>query len=326
MNVLNHKLYISLINAYIDPPYPVDKAIITHAHADHAKPNHKNILASEDTINIMKLRYGNDCAKNFQIMKFGERIYVDGIYITFYPAGHILGSAQVLIEKNGLKTLVTGDYKTVFDPTCQSFDLIKTNILVTEATFGLPIFKHPNALNEVQKILNSLKNNIDYNHLIGAYSLGKAQRIISLLRKNGYDESIYIHGSIKKISNYYKEKNINLGSLEQVNIENAKKIKGKIIIAPPSAIMDTWSRKFNKPIRGFASGWMIVKQRAKQKLIELPIIVSDHADWNELTKTILQTNAENVFITHGQEDCLKYWCEKNGIKASALSLVGREVN
>ena len=125
MLFLDHNLYISSIDAYIDPKRPVDKAIITHAHADHAKPNHNNVLATEDTINIMKIRYGNECAKNFQILKYGERIYVDGIYITLYPAGHILGSAQVLLEKKGYKVLVTGDFKTIPDATAQKFECIR---------------------------------------------------------------------------------------------------------------------------------------------------------------------------------------------------------
>ena len=157
MLFLDHNLFISSIDAYIDPKHPVDKAIITHAHADHAKPNHNNVLATEDTINIMKIRYGNECAKNFQILKYGERIYLDGIYITLYPAGHILGSAQVLLEKKGYKVLVTGDFKTIPDATAQKFELIKTNTLITEATFGLPIFCHPDPSEEVKKIITSLK-------------------------------------------------------------------------------------------------------------------------------------------------------------------------
>ena len=143
MTIISHNLFIELLNAYIDPIKPVDKAIITHAHADHAKPNHKSVLATEDTINIMKIRYGENCAKNFQIIKYGEKITIDGVNITFYPAGHILGSAQILLENKKNKVLITGDYKTIKDDTAQDFQLIKTETLITEATFGLPIFKHP---------------------------------------------------------------------------------------------------------------------------------------------------------------------------------------
>ena len=325
MLFLDHNLYISSIDAYIDPKRPVDKAIITHAHADHAKPNHNNVLATEDTINIMKIRYGNECAKNFQILKYGERIYVDGIYITLYPAGHVLGSAQVLLEKKGYKVLVTGDFKTIPDATAQKFELIKTNTLITEATFGLPIFCHPDPSEEVKKIITSLKQNPEGNYLIGVYSLGKAQRVINMLRVLGYTKEIYIHGSIKKINQYYLNKKINLGLYTQVNKDNSKLLKGQIILAPPSAIKDVWSRKINNKVIGLASGWMAIKQRAKQKLIELPIILSDHADWNELTRTIKSTQAEKVLITHGQEDCLKYWCKKNNINADALDNKNKEL-
>ncbi len=267
----------------------------------------------------MKIRYGDNCAKHFQIVKYGERVYLDGVYITLFPAGHILGSAQVLLEKKGYKILVTGDYKTTSDETSQNFELVKTNTLVTEATFGLPIFCHPNPIEETKKIIYSLQNNPESNHLIGVYSLGKAQRIMSILREIGYSNKIYVHGSIVKINNYYLSKKINLGQFIQVNKDNIKSLKGKIILAPPSALKDIWSRKINNKIIGQASGWMSIKQRAKQKLIELPIIVSDHADWNELTKTVKDTEAEKILITHGQEDCLKYWCKKNGINAEALN-------
>ena len=326
MSIIDHKSYISSINAYIDPPYPVDKAIITHAHADHAKPNHNNVLATEDTINIMKIRYGNNCAKNFQKIDYGKRLYIDGVYVSFFPAGHILGSSQILIEKNGYKTLITGDYKTIIDPTAQAFELVRTHTLVTEATFGMPIFNHPHPINEIKKVISSIKLNNKTNHLIGAYSLGKAQRVIHLLRSLGYEDEIYIHGSVLKISNYYENRNIKLGKLIQVNLENARKLEGKVIIAPPSALRDKWSRKFMNLKLAYASGWMIIKQRAKQKLIELPLIISDHADWQELVKTIQNTNAEEILITHGQEDCLIHWCKKNNINAKALSSLDRGQN
>ena len=194
MNILDHRLYIPSIKAYIDPLKPVDKAIITHAHTDHARANHNKVFATEDTINIMKIRYGNNCANSFQIAKYGERIYLDGTYITFFPAGHILGSAQILIDYKGKKALVTGDYKTIKDNTAQNFQLIKADLLVTETTFGLPIFRHPKPEEEITKINQSMKINPDKCYLIGAYALGKAQRVMNLLRRDGYDEDIFIHG------------------------------------------------------------------------------------------------------------------------------------
>ena len=320
----NEGLYCPEGDFFIDPLLPCKNAVITHAHADHAKPNHNNVLATEDTINIMKIRYGNECAKSFQILKYGERIYLDGIYITLYPAGHILGSAQILLEKKGYKVLVTGDFKTIPDATAQKFELIKTNTLITEATFGLPIFYHPDPSEEIKKIITSLKQNPEGNYLIGVYSLGKAQRVINMLRVLGYTNEIYIHGSIKKINQYYLNKKINLGLYTQVNKDNIRLLKGQIILAPPSAIKDVWSRKINNKVIGLASGWMAIKQRAKQKLIELPIILSDHADWPDLLHTLKQISPKEVWITHGREDALLHACNKLGIEARALSLVGYE--
>ena len=324
MSIISHNLYIEALNAYIDPIKPVDKAIITHAHADHAKPNHKSVLATEDTINIMKIRYGESCAKNFQIIKYGEKITINGVNITFYPAGHILGSAQILLENKKNKVLITGDYKTIKDDTAQNYELVKTETLITEATFGLPIFKHPKPEDEIERLLTSLETFKEKCHIVGAYALGKAQRVIKLLRNKGYNEVIYLHGAIEKIANYYCHKGIKLGNIKKVTREDVNNLKGKIIIAPPSSLKDKWVRKFPNVRNCLASGWMIIKQRVKQSNIELPLVISDHADWNELTKTIIKSNAKKVWITHGRSDALKYWCNKKNIYAESLNLKGND--
>ncbi len=324
MPIINHNLYIPSIDAYIDPIKPVDKAIITHAHSDHARPMHKKVLASIDTINIMKLRYGNNCADSFQPLEYGKKIKIDDLLISIYPAGHILGSAQILLDNKGYKTLITGDYKTIKDKSAQEFSLVKSHSLITEATFGLPIFNHPSPINEINKLLLSINNNKNQCHLVGCYSLGKAQRVISLIRETGYDQEIFIHGACEKISNYYIEKGIKLGKLTRVNKENKDKLNGKIVIAPPSSLKDKWSRKLPEAKTCMASGWMTVKQRAKQKQIELPLVISDHADWKELTNTIKDNSCEKVWITHGREEGLQHWCRLNNIKAKALSLKGRD--
>jgi putative mRNA 3-end processing factor len=320
MSIISHNLFIEALNAYIDPIRPVDKAIITHAHADHAKPNHNKVLATKDTINIMKIRYGENCAKKFQEIEYGKKININGIGVTLYPAGHILGSAQVLLEDKKNKVLITGDYKTISDATAQSFELIITETLITEATFGLPIFKHPQPEEEIEKLLGSLKLFTNKCHIVGAYALGKAQRIISLLRKKGYDDIIYLHGAIEKITNYYLQRGIKLGKLKKVTKDDVHNLKGKIVIAPPSALKDKWVRKFPDVRYCLASGWMIIKQRVKQSKIELPLVISDHADWNELTSTILNSKAKKIWLTHGRTDALEYWCKKNNINAKALYL------
>ena len=324
MKWINENLYISPINTYIDPSKPVENAIITHGHADHAKPGHKNVLATKETINIMKIRYGENCAQNFQELKLNKSLKIDDVEITFYPAGHILGSVQVLAEYKGEKINFTGDYKTKNDKTCENFEPVRCHTLVTEATFGLPVFQHPNEHNEIKKLLRSLELFPNRPHIVGVYALGKAQRIIGLLRQQKYDKEVFIHGALEKLCNYYVEEKIFLGKLLKTNLKDKREYQGQIILAPPSAIKNVWSRKFEDPIICQASGWMSIKQRAKQSLVELPLIISDHADWNELTQYIKLTGAENVYVTHGREEAIVHWCKMNQINGLALSLSGRE--
>ncbi len=325
MSFLNHNLKILPLEIYIDPQFPVEKAIITHAHADHAKPGHKKVLATKETIEIMKIRYGNDCANSFQILEYGKKLSINNLTITLFPAGHIIGSAQVLIEMRGKKVLVTGDYKTKKDSTTLPFEIIPCNTLVTEATFGLPVFQHPDPNYEIKKLLNSVTKNTGCTHLVGVYALGKAQRIIKLLRENNYNEIVYIHGALEKICDFYRANGINLGKFEKVLLKNKKNYHNKIVLAPPSAIKEKWSRRFSNKITSQASGWMCIKQRVKQNLVEVPMIISDHADWDELTSTIKLSGAENIWITHGRDDGLMYWCKSQGLNAQPLSFLdGKE--
>ena len=218
---------------------------------------------------------------------------------------------------------MTGDYKVGKDETCKNFKSIKCDTLITEATFGLPIFQHPDPKEEIKKLINSVKKNRSSCHIIGAYALGKAQRVMNLLRQNNYSDTIYIHGSLEKLCNYYRSQKINIGLFEKVVSKDKSFYEGKIIIAPPSALKDRWSRRFPNPIICMASGWMTVKQRAKQRGIELPLVISDHSDWNELLDTIKKSKAKNILVTHGQEDALVYYCKKNNLLSKPLSIQGR---
>lgn len=303
---------------------PVDRAIITHGHADHARFGHKKVLATPQTIEIMKHRYGENCAESFQALEYGQALNMDGVRITLYPAGHILGSAQVLLEYQGKRVVVTGDYKTKPDSTAQPFELVPCDLFITEATFGLPVFQHPEAKDEIQKLLASVRANPGRCHVIGAYALGKAQRVIKLLREAGYDDPIYLHGAQVKLCDYYESEGIELGDLRKALDKDKEEFKGRIVIAPPSALKDRWSRRLPDPLVCYASGWMSVKQRAKQSLVELPLVLSDHADWNELTETILATGAEKIWVTHGREEALVHWCKQHGLEAEPLSIQGRE--
>lgn len=303
---------------------PRKNAIVTHGHADHARFGHDNVLATPETIEIMKVRYGENSAKNFQALPYRKPLKIDDVTITFYPAGHILGSAQVLIEHDGQRIVVTGDYKRGNDTTCAPFEIVKCDILVTEATFGLPVFQHPPALQEIQKLIDSVNENPERSHVVGAYALGKAQRIIRLLRDAGYDKPIYMHGALFKLCDLYQDLGIDLGDLRKVTGLDKDDLKGQIILAPPSALKDRWSRRLPDPVISMASGWMSVKQRARQRGVELPLIISDHSDWRELLQTVKDSEAECIWVTHGREDALVYACQQMGLKAEPLSIQGRD--
>tara|TARA_B100001027_G_scaffold10339_1_gene6395 strand:+ start:184 stop:1173 length:990 start_codon:yes stop_codon:yes gene_type:complete len=323
MDFINHQLFIKDINVHIDPIFPKKTAIITHGHADHARYGHDHVIATRQTIDIMQIRYGEKCAKKFTPLRYGQKYSIKNYDFTLYPAGHILGSAQVLIEKNDHRLVITGDYKVGKDDTCKNFKLIKCDTLITEATFGLPIFQHPDPKDEILKLIRSVKINKFNSHIVGAYALGKAQRVMSLLRQQNYNDIIYIHGSLEKLCKYYLKENINIGKFEKVSLRDKSFYEGKIIIAPPSALKDRWSRRFPNPIICMASGWMTVKQRAKQQGIELPLVISDHSDWNELLDTIKKSEAKNILVTHGQEDALVYYCKKQNLLSKPLSIQGR---
>ena len=309
---------------YIDPLYPVEKALITHAHTDHARPNNHFILGTKETIEIMKIRYAKSYCTNCQIVNYNSPLTINNVVITFIPAGHILGSSQILIEYNGCKVLISGDYKRVEDKTCKGYQNKKCDIFITEATFGLPIFSHPSDKDEIKKLLESVNKNKQKPHLIGVYALGKCQRILSLLRDAGYDDTIYLHGALVKITDYYISQGIDIGKVKNTTDLNLLELKNQIILCPPSAIHDKWSRKFKNPIKGIVSGWMNIRQRIKQKNIQLPLIISDHADWNDILLTTKENNPAKVLVTHGREEALVFQLNKLGFEAKALNLLGYE--
>lgn len=321
---VERNLRITPIDTFIDPPQPRARAIITHGHADHARSGHGAVLATPDTIAIMKTRYGETCAGSFQPLNFGEPLHIDDVTVTLYPAGHILGSAQVLLEHKGRRIVVTGDYKRLPDRTAQPFELVRCDLLVTEATFGLPVFQHPDPADETRRLMRSLQRHGDRSHVIGCYALGKAQRMISLIREQGCTDPIYLHGAMIRLCDLYEALGVPLGVLKPALGVAKGELAGKIIIAPPSALKDRWSRRLADPVLAMASGWMSVKQRARQSLVELPLVISDHCDWNELRQTIAECGAETIWVTHGREDALVYYCQAQGLIAEPLSIQAYE--
>ncbi|MGX9391206.1 ligase-associated DNA damage response exonuclease [Nitrobacteraceae bacterium UC4446_H13] len=307
---------------HVDPVRPVGRALITHAHSDHARPGHGIVLATQETLDMMRLRYGDNFAGRTQAIRCGETLQLNEVSVSFHPAGHVLGSAQIAMTCDGLRIVASGDYKDAPDPTCESFEVVPCDVFITEATFGLPVFRHPDAAHEARKLLESVRLFPERAHLVGAYSLGKAQRVMALLRAAGYDAPIYLHGAMEPITRYYESRGIALGDLRLVKDIKKADLAGTVTLAPPSAISDIWTRRFPDPVTAFASGWMRIRARARQRGVELPLVISDHADWDGLTATIKATGAGEIWVTHGEEDALVHWCKTQGLAARPLALVG----
>ncbi|GAA5046162.1 ligase-associated DNA damage response exonuclease [Erythrobacter westpacificensis] len=318
-----HGVHIVPADVWIDPSRAVDTALVTHGHADHARGGHGTTVATPETLAIMELRYNT--REGATPVEYGETIRLKGgVDATYIPAGHVLGSAQILLEHAGERVVITGDYKRRADPTCPPFQVTPCDIFITEATFGLPLFTHPPIEDEMAKLLGRLQAHPDSCVLVGAYALGKAQRVIAELRAAGHKQPIYLHGAMEKMCRLYEEFGVDLGELRLVSDHEKDDMRGSIVVCPPSALNDRWSRRLPDPITAMASGWMRVRQRARQRNVELPLVISDHADWNELTRTIEEVNPHETWITHGREEALLRWHQLHQRSARALALVGYE--
>ena len=309
---------------FIDPTRAVPRAVITHAHADHARPGHGAVMATAETLAIMRVRMGAERAGDVQqALGYGEVLTVgEGVRVSLHPAGHVLGSAQVLMEWSGSRAVVSGDYKRAADPTCAGFEPVACDVFVTEATFALPVFTHPPALGEVSKLLESVALFPERTHVVGVYALGKCQRVIALLRQLGWDRPIYLHGAMAPVCAAYERLGVGLGALLPATGAHKADLAGAIVLAPPSAIADRWARRLADPVTCVASGWMRVRQRAKARGVELPLVISDHADWPELLATIGEVRAPEIWVTHGSEEALIHAVQAKGLRGRALRLIG----
>jgi len=319
-------LYVLPGDFYVDPTSAVDAAIVTHGHGDHARPGHRRVAATLETLEIMSARLGAAKNQRRHHLGFGERIQIADVSVWLAPAGHILGSAQVVLEHKGSRVVVSGDYKRQPDPTCPPFEPVSCDVFVTESTFGLPVFRHPDSSGEVAKLLHSVSLFPERCHLVGVYALGKAQRMIALIREAGYDKPIYVHATILKLCKLYGRFGIDLGSLLPITSglkeQTRAAFQGQILLAPPSTIADHWSKCLPDPIVVMASGWMQTKKRVKQRGVELPLVISDHADWDQLYKTFEDVGAPEIWVTHGREEAIVHQASNLGYRARALQLVG----
>ena len=302
---------------YIDPWKPVARAVLTHAHADHAYRGNSSYLVAKEGEELARIRLDQDAMIESQ--PYGKSISINGVKVSFHPAGHILGSAQVRVKYKGEVWIVSGDYKLTPDPTCAPFEHLKCNFFVTEATFGLPIYRWPDP-DEVFAEMNSWwRRNQERGKasVIFAYSLGKAQRVLA-----GVDDSlgpIFTHGAVERLTNAYRNTGVRMPKTTYVgNVTNKKEFAGGLIVAPPSAQGSTWLRRFGPHSTGFASGWMMVRGARRQRAIDRGFVLSDHADWPELNAAIRAAGADTVYVTHGFSQEVTRWLNETGMNAVTL--------
>ncbi len=303
---------------HIDPWLPVERAAITHAHADHARTGSRAYLAVADGEHLLRTRLGADI--NLQTLRYGEKTEINGVLVSFHPAGHVLGSAQIRLEYKGEILVVSGDYKLDADSTCAPFEPVRCHTFLTESTFGLPIYRWDATPVIFGQINSWWRSNRDAGKasILFAYALGKAQRLLS-----GVDPSIgpiWLHGAVERVTRAYRASGVALPETKPAS-EPAKghSWAGSLIIAPPSADGSPWARKFEPASAALASGWMRVRGQRRRRSVDRGFILSDHADWPGLNKAIRETGAENVLVTHGSSAILARWLCDKGLNASTLA-------
>ncbi len=310
-------IYCPKADVYIDPWRPVDKAVITHAHSDHARWGMKHYAAHPLSIPIMKSRIGSDI--KVEAWNYGETHIINGVKISLHPAGHIPGSAQVRLEHNGEIWVVSGDYKLESDSLSGSFESIKCHHFITESTFGLPVYKwKPDSMvfDEINEWWRNNKEEGKFS-IIYAYALGKSQRVLS-----GLDTSIgpiLTHGAVENVNELYRASGLKIPETSYVSPEiDLKKNKGALVIAPPSAAGSSWIKKFKDHSEGQTSGWMALRGTKRRRNVDRGFVLSDHADWEGLNQAVESSGAEKIYVTHGYRTIFSKWLREKGYQAKVL--------
>lgn len=318
-------LYCHAGDFYVDPRGQVNRALITHAHSDHARSGHESYLCSKTTESLLKVRLGSKA--RVEGLKFGEKRKIGGATVSFHPAGHILGSAQVRVEVKGRVWVVSGDYKPQADRTCEPFELVRCHGFVSECTFGLPVYRWlPEET--IHKQINAwwMENSAQgFPSLLFAYSLGKAQRVIAGL--DAQMGPIYVHGAVDEFMRIYANLGIDLPVVEKVDRHLQRDYDGAMIVAPPAVEDSNWAKTFRGAKRGFASGWMAIRGARRRRNLDRGFVLSDHADWKGLIEVIEGTEAEEVLMTHGNGEPMVRYLTERGVRAAVLtgaSLGGEE--
>jgi putative mRNA 3-end processing factor len=302
---------------YIDPWSPVERAVITHAHGDHARWGSSAYLCAQDGAGVLRSRMGPDAS--IQAVPYGAPIDINGVRVSLHPAGHILGSAQVRIEHEGTVWVVSGDYKTEPDPTCTPFELVTCDTFVTESTFGLPIYRWTSQDAVFDRIAAWWSSNAAEGRasvLLG-YALGKAQRLLAGMigREAG---PIYTHGAVERLNDAYRAAGVALPDTRHASQPRGTSFGNALIVAPPSAGASTWLRRFGSYSAAFASGWMRVRGMRRRRGVDRGFVLSDHVDWPSLLATIRATGAEHVLVTHGYREAVVRYLREHDIDAAVL--------
>ncbi len=306
-------LYCEPADVWIDPNRPVKTALITHAHFDHFAFGCNEYFSTKETAILLRERVRDNI--NIKTFDYGEEFKINGIRISFHPSGHILGSSQIRFIFAEEKWLITGDFKLQKDETCKEYEVVKTDYLISECTFGLPIFKWDETNKIAVNIAKWITNSPDKTSLLFCYSLGKAQRLLNEISKTNFKGNIYSHSSIEKINNCYKKLGISI--INTTKIENKNKIdelKGSLILLPPSLSKGSYLKNFKNIQTAFASGWMSIRALRKRSGYDKGFPISDHADWDGILEVVKKSEAKNVFFHHGDSEALsQFLVEKESI-------------
>ena len=315
-------LYCPAAQAWIDPHRPVTRALITHAHADHARPGCDEYWATTSSAGILRQRLGQSI--NLRTLNYKQQQQIGNAVVSFHSAGHVLGSAQIRLEVNGEVWVVTGDYKRCPDPSCEPFDPVPCDVLITEATLALPIYRWSDGATLAHSIKEWWQGDRSRPSLLFCYAFGKAQRVMAELAAIGVDDEVLLHGAVETVTRHYRDLSVPMVPSRPVSeLPRKESLAGRLVLAPPSAHRSSWMRRFPAPQTAFASGWMAVRGARRRKGYERGFVLSDHADWQGLIRTVKESGAQRVYVTHGQNDVLaRYLNEVEGIQAAPLAALG----
>lgn len=312
-------LYCAAGDFHIDPWRPVPRAVLTHAHADHTRPGCQHYLVPSEGLDLTRVRLGEKAS--LQAVSYGQKLRLGEVRVSLHPAGHILGSAQVRIEGPGGVWVVSGDYKRDPDPTCKPFEVLRCDTFITEATFALPCYRWP----PVDEVIGEILEWLDHCRreglaaLLCCYALGKAQRVLAGIARHDPGRRVFLHGAMVDLVEAYRARGVPMAPTLPLLVAGKPALAGELVLAPPSAAGSPWCKRLGAHEVGFASGWMLIRGQRRRRSYDRGFVLSDHADWPALIRTIRETGASRVLATHGNTEALVRYLREQGVDAAALA-------